>query len=365
MKRKTATKNLISKRKAEHLKIVVEKDVISRQPTLLNDIKLIHQALPELDFEQIDISSEFFGKPLKAPLMIASMTGGATMARRLNRALAEVAARQGIAFGVGSQRIMLRHPEMTADFAVRKWIGDGVLLGNIGAVQLEEYSPQAISEMVKSIEADGLCIHLNIGQELMQKEGHRRFRGLVENIRKIIEKLDGRVVVKETGAGLSVEALRQLAKCGVKYIDISGAGGTSWTKVEMYRAPDRVLRQTAATFADWGIPSAFSIIAAGRIMGESCKIIASGGLSNGLDIARAIAAGADMGAFARPILVEFMREGKDGAAEFIKIVINELKTAMLLTGTRDISALKRAARVYTGELRQWLTGYKWLIGDEK
>jgi len=361
MKKQEFSKNLISKRKIDHLKIVAEKDVLSRQQTMFNDIKLIHQALPELNFDQIDISCEFFGKPLRAPLMIASMTGGAVMAKKLNRALAEVAAGQGIALGVGSQRIMLRHPEMTADFAVRKWIGDGVLLGNIGAVQLEEYSPQVIFEMVNAIEADGLCIHLNIGQELMQKEGHRHFRGLVENIRRVIEKLDGRVVVKETGAGFSVEALNLLAICGAKYIDVSGAGGTSWTKVEMYRAPARVLRRTALTFADWGIPSAFSIIAANRVMGKACKVIASGGVYTGLDIAKAITVGADMGAFARPILLAFMQKGKDGANEFIEIIVNELKTAMLLTGAKDFSDLKRVTKVYTGELRQWLSDYNWLI----
>lgn len=363
MKKRVSSKNLISKRKIEHLKIVVEKDVLSRQPTLIDDIRLIHQALPELNFNQIDLSCEFFGKPLKAPLMIASMTGGAAIAKKLNRALAEVAASQGIAFGVGSQRIMLRHPEITADFAVRKWIGDGVLLGNIGAVQLDEYSPKVISEMVESIEADGLCIHLNIGQELMQKEGHRHFYGLVENIRKVVEELDGRVVVKETGAGLSVEALRQLAKCGVKYIDISGAGGTSWTKVEMYRAPDEVLRRTASTFANWGIPSAFSIIAANRVMGNSSRIIASGGVYTGLDIAKAIAAGADMAAIARPVLLAFMERGKSGAEGFFELIVNELKAAMLLTGAKNISDLKRVARVYTGELRQWLSDYNWLIED--
>jgi isopentenyl-diphosphate delta-isomerase len=361
MKKQESSKNLISKRKIEHLKIVTEKDVLSCQQTMLSDIKLIHQALPELNFDQIDISCEFIGKPLKAPLMIASMTGGAVMAKKLNRALAEVAAAQGIALGVGSQRIMLRHPEMTADFAVRKWIGDGVLLGNIGAVQLEEYSPRVISEMVNAIEADGLCIHLNIGQELMQKEGHRHFSGLVENIRRVIEKLNGRVIVKETGAGFSVEALNLLAECGAKYIDVSGAGGTSWTKVEMYRAPEKLLRRTALTFADWGIPSAFSIIAANRVMGKTCKVIASGGVYTGLDIAKAIAVGADMGAFARPILLAFMQKGKDGANEFIEIIINELKTAMLLTGAKDIFSLKRVSKVYTGELRQWLSDYHWLI----
>jgi isopentenyl-diphosphate Delta-isomerase len=365
MKKKESESSLISKRKVEHLRIVIEKDVLSRQRTLLDDIKLIHNALPELNFDQIDISCEFFGKLLKAPLMIASMTGGAALARKLNKGLAGVAASLGIAFGVGSQRIMLRHPEMTADFAVRKWIGDGVLLGNIGAVQLDEYSPKIIAEMVKAIEADGLCIHLNIGQELMQQEGHRHFYGLTENIKRVVEKLDGRVIVKETGAGLSVEALRQLAHCGVKYVDISGAGGTSWTKVEMYRASDKVLRRTASTFADWGIPSAFSIIAANRIMGDSDKIIASGGVYSGLDMARAIAAGADMAAIARPVLLAFMEKGKNGAEGLITMIVNELKTAMLLTGAKNISDLKRVNRVYTGELCQWLSQYDWLIEDKK
>jgi isopentenyl-diphosphate delta-isomerase len=357
--------NPISQRKIEHLRIVLEKDVLSSQDSLLGDIHLLHQALPELNIEEIDLSCRFFDKPLKAPFMIASMTGGADTARKLNRGLAEVAANQGIAFGVGSQRIMLRHPEMTEDFAVRKWIGDGVLLGNIGAVQLEEYSPNVISDMVKAIEADGLCIHLNIGQEMMQQEGHRHFKGLTDNIRRLVDKLEGRVLVKETGAGLSPQALYKLADCGVKYIDVAGAGGTSWTKVEMYRAPETILRQTAATFADWGIPTGFSLVAASRILGNSACIMASGGIRNGLDIARSIAVGADMAAFARPALLAFMEKGSEGAITLIETMKNELKTAMLLTGAQKLSNLRQIPRVYTGELRQWLADYGWLTGDKK
>jgi len=351
---------LISKRKCDHLRIVLENDVLFEQKTLLGDIQLMHQALPELNCEEIDISCQFFGKLLNAPLMITSMTGGAEYAGKLNRGLAEIAQGQRIAFAVGSQRIMLRHPEATVDFAVRKWIPDSVLLGNIGAVQLEEYPPKAIGEMVKRIDADGVCVHLNVAQELMQQEGHRHFKGILENISRLVDALGGRVLVKETGAGLSPQALQKLKDAGVRYIDVSGAGGTSWTKVEMYRAPDNILARTGQTFADWGIPTAFSVIAASKIIDDSRIIIASGGINTGLDIARAIAAGADLAGFARPVLMSFMEKGSEGANMMIETAINELRMGMLLTGAKNVAELKRVPRVYSGKLRHWLKAYGWI-----
>ena len=350
----------ISRRKSEHLRIVSEKDVLHRQSTLLGDVRLIHQALPEIDPEDVNISSELFGKKLAAPFIITSMTGGAEFARKLNEGLAQAAAGQSIAFAVGSQRIMLRHPEMTADFAVRKFIPEGVLFGNIGAVQLDEYSPKIIAEMIKTIEADGVCVHLNIAQELMQIEGHRHFRGMADNIARLVDAMNGKIIVKETGAGLSPESIQKLSAIGVTHIDVSGAGGTSWTKVEMHRATDKLLRQTADAFSNWGIPTAFSVIAGRKQLGESGFIIASGGISNGLDAARAISLGADMAGFARPVLMAFLEKGIEGANEFIKQVKHELATAMLLVGAKNIKTLQLAPRIYTGQLRHWLKAYNWL-----
>jgi isopentenyl-diphosphate delta-isomerase len=356
---------LISQRKSEHLRIVTDHDVAHRRGTLLDNIHLLHQALPELDSDEVDLSVEFFAKRIRAPLIITSMTGGAEFAREMNRSFAGSAQKEGVAFAVGSQRVMLRHPEVTSDFTVRRYIPDGVLLGNIGAVQLGEYPPEVIAKLVEAIEADGICVHLNVAQELTQKEGHRHFRGLIDKIAYLVDYLKGRVLVKETGAGMSPETLDKLSSIGVSYIDVSGSGGTSWTKVEMHRAPDEDLRQLAQTFADWGVPTAVSVIGAQRIFKDGVCLIASGGIITGLDAARAIAAGANMVGFARPALYAFLKKGTDGVTALIKCFKQELKTAMLLTGSKDVAALQRVARVYTGELRHWLSAYGWLDEEKQ
>ena len=362
----SVSKTLITQRKSEHLKIVAHSDVVHGQGTLLEDIRLLHQSLPELDLDEIDTSIEFFGKKLQAPLMITSMTGGAEYAGKMNRALAQAAQSQGIAFAVGSQRVMLRHPEVTADFAVREHIPDGVFLGNIGAVQLLEYSPNQIAGLIDAIEADGICVHLNAAQELVQSEneGHRNFRGILDKLARLIEHFKGRVLVKETGAGMSPETLSQLKTIGAQYIDVSGAGGTSWTKVEMHRAPDNQLKQIGRTFADWGVPTAFSIISARNILKDKACLIASGGIFSGLDVARAIAAGADLAGFARTALLAFLAEGTEGAIGLIERIKKELVRAMLLTGSKNIRTLREVPRVYTAELRNWLEAYD-LFGGKR
>jgi len=351
-------------RKNEHLRIVMDNDVSHSGTTLLEDVRLMHQALPELDFKEIDLSVDFFGKRLKAPLMITSMTGGADYAEKMNAGLAQVAERYGIAFAVGSQRAMLRHPEVSGHFAVRKSIPNGVLLGNIGAVQLEEYPIDVIVDLVNRIDADGICVHLNAAQELMQSEGHRKFRGLIDRIAQLVSSLRGRVLVKETGAGMSPETLRKLLKIGVPYIDVAGAGGTSWTKVESYRAQSPLLRKVGETFADWGLPTACSIIAARRLIDEKTCLIGSGGIRTGLDCARAIALGANIAGFARSILRAFMENNTEGASQFVERIIYELKSAMLLTGAGSVKALQKAPRMYSGRLREWLMDLEKIQGDK-
>jgi len=310
---------LLSRRKSEHLQIVASQDVTHKGGTLLGNVQLLHQALPELSVDDIDLSVEFFGKRLNAPLMITSMTGGAEYAGQLNHNLAKVSQQQGVAFAVGSQRVMIRHPEVTNDFAVRSNIPDGVLLGNIGAVQLQEYSPDIIMGLVKAIDADGICVHLNAGQELMP--------------------------------------LKQLNSIGVTYIDVSGAGGTSWTKVEAYRAADPNLKHLGELFSDWGVPTAFSVIAARNIMTDKAMIIGSGGIMSGMDAARCIACGADIAGFARPALLAFLDRGAEGVSELLERYAKELKTAMLLTGSKNIAAMQNAPKIYNGELKTWLDAY--------
>jgi isopentenyl-diphosphate delta-isomerase len=350
----------INRRKGEHLRIVTDEDVVHKRGTLLDNIHLLHQALPELDLDEIDLSVDFFGRRLRAPLMITSMTGGAESALEINTALAQAAQEEGIAFSVGSQRIMLLHPELKEDFAVRRFMPDSVLLGNIGGVQLGEYPLDVLVSIMESIDADGICVHLNAAQELVQDEGNHNFRGILDQIARLVDRTGGRILVKETGAGMSPETLKKLASAGVSYVDVSGAGGTSWTKVEMYRAPEGRIRELGKAFAEWGVPTAFGIKAAREIFPDRARVVASGGILNGLDAARSIALGADVVGFARRILLSCLDGGFECAVSFVDGLKAELKTAMLLTGSRDVPSLQAAPRVYTGELRDWLATYGWL-----
>ena len=353
----------LSQRKSEHLKLVAEGGVAHGGSTLLEDVHLLHQALPELDVEDVRLETTFFGKTIASPLMITSMTGGAEYAGKLNHGFARVAAQMNIPFAVGSQRVMIRHPETLADFAVRGEIPDGVLLGNIGAVQLLEHSAEEIAELAKSIEADGLCVHLNVAQELMQVDGNRHFRGLLEGIDRLMEVLDGNILVKETGTGMSPQALQQLHTIGVPYVDVSGAGGTSWTKVESLREANGPLQESGHLFGDWGIPTSVSVAAAKAIFGETAVIIASGGIHTGLDVARSIALGADVVGFAREVLLQFLEGNEEGAIRYINRLNKDLKIAMLLCGAEDVASMQRVPRVIGGDLRQWLDTLGFLDGD--
>lgn len=353
----------ISRRKSEHLRIVSEMDVEHKKSTLLDCVHLLHNALPELDFDNLDLSSTFFRKEISFPVMITSMTGGAEFADRMNHGLADVANHLNIPFSVGSQRVMLRHPEVSSHFAVRSHIPDGVLLGNIGGIQLTEYSVDQIAGLIEAIDADGMCVHLNAAQEMIQHDGQVTFRGVLDGIARLLDRLDGNVLVKETGAGMSPDTLNKLASIGVPYIDVSGAGGTSWSKVEMYRADDDSLAKKGKLFSDWGIPTAFSVIAARKLSNHSTGVIASGGIRTGLDVAKSIAIGADLAGFARPVLLEFLNNGTEAGINWVNQIIRELKTAMLLTGSSSIEELKSCQNVLTGELREWLQSFGWLNGE--
>jgi isopentenyl-diphosphate delta-isomerase len=292
--------------------------------------------------------------------MITSMTGGAAHAAELNRDLARAARRCGVALAVGSQRVMLEQPQTRADFAVRAELGDGLLFGNIGGVQLLELPLDRVVGLVTAIEADGICVHLNPAQELAQPEGNQRFRGVVDGIARLVERLRGKVLVKETGAGLAPETLERLRAVGVTAVDVAGAGGTSWTRVEMHRAREASARQVGETFGDWGVPTAFSTIAARRILGETACVVASGGIETGLDCARAIVAGASIVGVARPVLLAWHAGREEGVAGYLERLTHELRVAALLCGARDAAGLRSAPRVYNGVLRDWLATYGWL-----
>lgn len=348
----------IQQRKADHLYIVLTEDVAHAGSNLLECVQLLHNALPELALDDVDTGCEFFGKRLKAPLMITSMTGGGERSGDLNHNLARAAGRAGIAFSVGSQRVLLDHPERLEDFAVRGEIDKGVLLGNIGAQQLVEHDVTRVSELIEMIQADGMCVHLNPAHELAQRGGDRDFCGQLAAIAALVEKTDGRVLVKETGAGMSPAVAKRLWQAGVRYLDIAGAGGTSWTKVERHRKGNHLSKAIAWTFGDWGIPTAAAVIGARRACGDGPQIVASGGMSTGLDAARALASGADLAGYAQAALRAPWASDRE-FDHFLEDMIHELKAAMLLTGCADLAALRQAPRIYTGALRDWLDEESW------
>jgi len=253
---------------------------------------------------------------------------------------------------LGSQRLMLDEPDRLQYFQVRSEIPNGVLLGNIGAQQLGDLDDASILNLVNSVEADGLCIHLNPAQEMAQEYGDRIFTGLLDVIDRANTVLSGRVLVKETGAGLSPKVVTDLVQRGIRYLDISGAGGTSWIRVEGYRAETEDTRAISETFRDWGIPTAAATILARRAVGEVPFIISSGGIRSGLDVAKAIVCGAEMAGLALPLVKP--GTGSGDPAVFFQRMIRELKIAMFLTGSGTLTALQKADRVYTGELRDWL-----------
>jgi isopentenyl-diphosphate delta-isomerase len=331
----------IESRKADHLRVCLEEDVQFRQVTSgLGQYRFTHCGLPELDYQDINLQTHFLGKSLNAPLLMSSMTGGTELARLVNTRLATVAQRHRLAMGVGSQRIALEHPHLAPTFAVRSVAPDILLLANLGAVQLNYgCGVKECLHLVELLEADALILHLNPLQECVQSQGDTNFRGLLEKIAQLCQQLPVPVIVKEVGNGISAVIAQQLINAGVTALDVAGAGGTSWAKVESQRAKDSKQRRLGQIFADWGIPTAECITAI-RSISPQIPLIASGGLKNGLDVAKAIALGADLGGLARPFL-EAAVESEAAVEELVEFLMAELTTSLFCTGSPDLSALKK------------------------
>jgi isopentenyl-diphosphate delta-isomerase len=333
-------------RKEDHIRINLEEDVNFRQLTTgLEHYHFLHQALPEMDMAGVDLSISLFGKTLRAPLLISSMTGGTEQAQLLNRILAEAAEISGIAMGVGSQRAAIEDPTLTDTFVVRPIAPTAVLLANLGAVQLNYgYGVDHCRRAVDMIEADALILHFNALQEAVQPEGDTNFSGLLTKVETICQKLPVPVIAKEVGWGFSQDTIHHLSNAGVSAIDVAGAGGTSWSQVEMYRANSEVRRRVAATFVDWGIPTSEAIVAA-RQAAPHLPIIASGGLRNGLDIAKCIALGALLGGMAGPFLKAAVKS-LDAVLAEIEIAKTEIQVAMFLVGAASITELQQTDRLF-------------------
>ena len=342
----------IGRRKDQHLDICLTELVEpAGASTLLDEVRLIHDALPELSVEGLSTELTILGRTLRAPLQVLGMTGGTPRAGQINKALAQAAQARGVAFGVGSQRAMLVDPAMADSYCVRDVAPDVLVFGNIGAQQLARMGVGEAIELMKRIGADALFVHLNPAQELAQPGGDRSFVGCLEAISRLADAIGPRVWVKETGCGLSRKVAKQLVAAGVGGLDISGAGGTSWTRVEALRAsgPER---RVGDLFSSWGIPTAAAIGAAADL---GVPIVASGGLRSGLDVAKALVLGASLGGMALPFLKAQEAGGAEAVAEAIAGVETELRAAMLLTGAGDLATLKRVPRLLTGTLPAWIS----------
>jgi isopentenyl-diphosphate delta-isomerase len=333
------------RRKADHIRINLEEDV--QFPRLSNGFeryRLMHQALPEVDLEAVDTSVPLFGKTLRLPFLISSMTGGTEAARVINRNLAEGAQARGIAMGLGSQRTGIEQPETAGTFVVRDVAPDILLFANLGAIQLNyRYGVDQCRRAVEMIGADALILHLNPLQEAVQADGDWDWRGLLGKIEQVVKTVGVPVVAKEVGWGISEAAARQLHDAGVAAIDVAGAGGTSWTEVEYHRATSDELRQLARAFADWGIPTAESLQMARRAAPD-LPLIASGGMRTGIEAAKALA----LGATAVGVASSFLRAAALGAAEVVAVVDQlaaELRVAMFATGAGDVAALREPGRL--------------------
>ncbi len=328
-------------RKADHIRINLEQNVqFPHLTTGLENFYFMHHALPELDLDSVSTETIFLGKRLNAPLLISSMTGGTAEAQDINRRLALAAQQAGIAMGVGSQRAAIEDPSLAATFQVRDVAPDILLFANIGAVQLNYgYGVVQCQKAVDMIAADALILHLNVLQEAVQPEGDGNFAGLLKKIETVCNRLSVPVIGKEVGWGLSEQVVRQLASAGVGALDVAGAGGTSWSEVEFHRAPTAFHAQIAAAFADWGIPTAQSLGYARRAAPQ-LPAIASGGIRNGIDVAKCIALGANLVGIANPFLKAAVQSA-DAVSEAILLVKRQLEIAMLCTGAPNIAALQQ------------------------
>ena len=340
----------ISSRKADHLDLCIDGDVgFRRKSNLIEEIELIHDALPELAVSDVDLTTSFAGKTLRAPLVIAAMTGGVDRAERINRDLASVAQELGIGFAFGSQRPLLTHG-ITQGYMVREEAPDALVIGNIGVVQAAQAETAALAELVVRSGADALAVHLNPAMEVVQPEGDQDFRRGLETIGRLVAELPVPVVVKETGCGLSRSVGERLVALGVQHVDTSGAGGTSWVAVETHRAKDRQ-RSLGSTFWDWGIPTAGSVAQLG---GLPLAVCATGGMSDGLMVAQAIALGARCGGIARTFLQAHAAGGRQGVLEAAQRVVAEIRIACLLAGARTPAELQQKPLLLGPNLLRWV-----------
>ena len=335
---------ITSSRKKEHLDICCNEHIVAGN-TGFDDIRLVHNALPEYDMDAVELGVRFLDYQLKAPILIAAMTGGHPDTRDVNATLATAAEEFGLAMGVGSQRAALENPELEDSFiVVREHAPHAFLCGNLGIIQLRDNGAEWADKAVEMIDAQALCIHLNPLQEAIQPEGDHNAAGCLDALRELCSSCRYPVIVKETGCGISRECARQLFAAGASAVDVGGLGGTSWAAVEQFRAENSMQQALGLHFSDWGIPTSVSVVEASRGGGP---VIATGGLNSGTDIAKSIALGASLGGMALALLQPAM-DGYQSLSDKIRQIQTEIRVSCYLTGVRNPSELKNVRKYITG-----------------
>ena len=349
-------KDFTSSRKLDHLRICLDENIESGS-TGFEDIRLVHNALPDADMDRLDLSTTFLGKRLGSPLFLSAMTGGHPDTTEVNATLAEAAERYELGIGVGSQRAAIEDPSLIPTFSiVRERAPHAFIVGNLGIVQLRDHGTEWADRAVEMIDADALAIHLNFLQEAIQPEGDHDARGCMNALRELCREIKVPVIVKETGCGISQATARNCYASGAACVDVGGYGGSSWAAIESHRArkgegkEDSRLGDLGQLFREWGIPTALSLYQVAKCGGP---VIASGGIRNGIDIAKGLAMGASLGGMALPLLRPAC-EGSESLSEKIELIHHQLKIAVFLTGNTKISGMADADWYATGSTLQMI-----------
>ncbi len=341
------------KRKADHIRICLNEDAQARDAaTGFKDAHLVHRALPEVNKHNVDLAATVFGHKFATPIMVGAMTGGTAEATRINAAIAEAVETLHLGMGVGSQRAAIENTKLAETFAItRKKAPTAFLVANIGGIQLVHgYGVKEVKKAIEIIDADAVAIHLNPLQEAVQPEGQTSFKGVLNKIGEIASAVDKPVIVKETGSGIAAEDAERLEAAGVKGIDVSGAGGTSFAAVEYYRAND-AQRLLGDAFWDWGTPTVASLVE--TVQTVKVPVIASGGVRNGVDVAKALALGASLASLSQPVLQAAVKGAKD-TVDLLSLWIEELRNVMFLVGAEKVEQLAKVPVVVTGKTAEWL-----------
>ncbi|MFA5931100.1 MAG: type 2 isopentenyl-diphosphate Delta-isomerase [archaeon] len=344
--------SVIEKRKSDHIKLCTTKDVsFEEKTTLLECVELNYKCLPELNMKEIDLSTNFLGKKFSFPFMVSAITGGAQVSKKINLDIATACQEVGVGMGLGSMRAMLGQPSLMDTYYVRDVAPDIFLAGNIGCAQLKQFSPEQINEALVAIGADAIAVHVNAAQEAVQPEGDADFSGLISKIAEFSDKCCVPVYVKEVGHGISYEVAMALKQTNVRALDVQGAGGTSWTAVDALR--DK--KGFGLIFRDFGLPTSVSLIETkSALIGTQKKIIASGGIRNGIDAVKSIVLGADLCASAMPILKVQQKTGAKGVSDYLKNLKREMEITSFLLGCKDLNELHQEKPIILGKLKEWI-----------